>query len=87
MKRKTRSILYELDRMAIDRDRVHVLENRANNIIASAINLINMIKESYSHEDAEDLEKRLLNSIKTQDPRKFNRAIKRIKEEKKNILD
>lgn len=79
MRRKTKSILEELDYMVTERDRVHVLENRASNIIDSAINLIQMIHESYDQDTANDLEKRLLNSIKTQDPRKFNRGIKKVR--------
>lgn len=79
MRRKTKSILEELDQMVTERDRVHVLESRASNIIDSAINLIQMMHESYDQTIAADLEKRFLNSIKTQDPRKFNRGIKKVK--------
>lgn len=79
MRRKTKSILEELDEMVIERDRVHVLENRASNIIDSAINLISMIHENFDQDDAADLEKRLLNSIRTKDPRKFNRGIRKVK--------
>jgi len=79
MRRKTKSLLEELDKMAVKRDKVHVLENRASNIIDSAIRLIQSIHESYDEDVAQDLEKRLLNSIRTQDPRKFNRGIKKVR--------
>lgn len=80
MKRKTRSILEELDSIVIERDRVHVLENRANNLIDSAMNLISMIHESYDQETAADLEKRLINAIRTKDPRKFARGVKKLRD-------
>jgi len=79
MRKKTRSILEELDQLATSRDRVHVLENRATNIIDSAMNLINMIHESYDQETAVDLEKRLVNAIRTHDPKKFTRGIRKMK--------
>lgn len=78
--KKARSILDELDSFALDRDRESVLESRANHVIQSAINLINMIKENYDPVVADELERRLINSIKGQDPAKFTRGIKRIKE-------
>ena len=44
-----------------------------------AINLINYIKEHYDAESADALERRLLGSIKAQDPTKFFRAVRRLK--------
>ena len=41
MKKQTRSILHELNSMIVERDRKHVMESRATNVIESAINLIN----------------------------------------------
>ena len=41
MRKKTRSILHELNSMIVERDRQHVIESRATNVIESAINLIN----------------------------------------------
>lgn len=79
MKQSTRSILDVLDNLASSRDREHILESRAVHIIQGAINLINYIKENYNEETASELERRLLNSIKGQDPTKFTRGIKRIK--------
>jgi hypothetical protein len=85
MTEKRRTILEELDSLAstrFNRDRESLIEARANNIITSAINLINLIKESYNEDMAEDLERRLINSIKSQDIAKFNRGIQRVKESK-----
>jgi hypothetical protein len=76
--RKTRSILEELNKISIDRDRNHVVESRAEHIIESAINLIDQIDEYYSPTQAKDLTNRLLNSIKGKDTNKFSRGIKKI---------
>jgi hypothetical protein len=59
-----------------------VLESRANHIINSAINLINQIRETYDTPEAEELERRLLNSIRTQEPQKFVRGLRKINESK-----
>lgn len=81
MQKKTRSILDELDNLLVHRDREKLLESRANHIIQSAITLINTIRENYDSETAADLERRLINSIKGQDPTKFARGVRRAKNE------
>jgi hypothetical protein len=53
MQKKTRSLLEELDSMYIERDQRHVIENRASNVIASAIRLLEQIDASYTTEDAQ----------------------------------
>lgn len=79
MKKSTRSLLQELSDISISRDTNLIIETRASNIIQSAINLLSLIKENYDLETANDLEKRFINSIKSSDPAKFNRGIKKIK--------
>ncbi len=81
MLKRTRSILDELDSHLISKDREHLLESRAGHVIQGAINLINMIRENYDAEAAAELERRLLNSIRAQDPVKFTRGIRRLKSE------
>jgi hypothetical protein len=76
---KTRSILDELDSHLARKDKQHLIESRAGHVIQGAINLINSIRESYSEEEAAELERRLINSIRAQDPVKFTRGIRRIK--------
>ena len=71
MKRQTRSILDELNSVVIERDRKHVIENRGGHIIESAINLIEDIYRNYDAETAGDLERRLVNSIRGKDGKKF----------------
>ena len=79
MHKRTRSLLEELDNHFIERDKENVLESRAGHVIQGAINLINSIRESYDTEMASELERRLLNSIRAQDPNKFIRGIRRIR--------
>ena len=79
MQKRTRSILDELDGLLAHRDRSNLVESRASNVIAGAINLINYIKENYDDEVAVELERRLINSIRSQDVSKFNRGIRKIK--------
>jgi len=80
LQKKTRSILDELDSHLVQsRDREHLMESRAGHIIQGAINLINSIRENYDPESAAELERRLINSIRAQDPNKFIRGIRRLK--------
>ena len=65
--------------MSITRDRENLIESRASNVIAGAINLINYLRENYAAEVSGELERRLLNSIRAQDPTKFTRGIKKAK--------
>jgi hypothetical protein len=77
MQKKTRSILEELDSLYAERDNRHVIENRASNIIASAIRLLEQIDESYSPEQADNLTRKLINAIKLRDPGKFTRTVRK----------
>ncbi len=81
MQKRTRSILTELDELLTHKDKENLLESRANNIINGAINLIKYIRENYDAEQALELERRLLNAIKGQDPAKFARGIRKINNE------
>lgn len=82
MKRQTKSILQELNSMITERDRKYVIESRGENIINSAINLINEMRVHYDDQTAGELERRLINSIRAQDTSKFVRGVKRIDEGK-----
>ena len=83
MQKRTRSILTELDELLTHKDKDNLLESRANNIINGAINLIKYIRENYDAEQALELERRLLNAIKGQDPSKFTRGVRRLAESRK----
>lgn len=79
MQKRTRSILDELDGLLAHKDKTNLVESRASNVIAGAIHLINYIKENFDAEQADELERRLLNSIRSQDPAKFTRGIRRMR--------
>lgn len=82
MRKSTRSILQELSDIGVHRDTDMIIESRASNIIQSAINLLELIRENYDIETAAELERRFLNSIKSNDINKFKRSIKKIQENK-----
>ena len=84
MKKRTRSILEELNNLDRARNNDHLIETTANNIIESAINLLNRISNTYDENTAGELERRFLNSIKSGDPRKFKRGIQKVIESKQN---
>ena len=83
MKLKTRSILQELNSIADVRSTDSLIESRAANIINSAINLLESIQKNYDSASADELERRLINAIKGQDPAKFTRGVRRIAEARK----
>ena len=77
-----KNFLDELDKFVPAKNKHSVIESRASHLIASAINLVHLIKESYSEEEANDLVKRLYRSIMTEDEKKFSRKIKELKAKK-----
>jgi hypothetical protein len=82
VKRNTRSLLEELNDIAVKKDTEAIIESRAAHVIDSAINLINSLKENFDPETAYELERRLLNSIKAADPTKFTRGIRKLRDSK-----
>lgn len=80
--KKINNFLDELDRCVPAKSKHTVIESRAAHIIASAMNLVQLIRESYSEEEANDLIKRLHRSIVAEDERKFMRKIKELRSRK-----
>jgi hypothetical protein len=80
MKRQTRSLLEELNEIGGKRDTKHIIESRANNVIASAIHLMEVIERNFTPEQAAVLEKKLLVAIKNRDQGKFSRSLKKSEE-------
>ena len=85
MHKKSKSILQELDslynnRYAVQGERRYIVESRANNVISSAVRLMEQIEEFYEPEQAENLQRKLLNAIRLRDPDKFARSVKRVDE-------
>ena len=83
MRKSTRSILQELNEIAEVRNTDQLIESRATNIINSAINLLESIHKNYDAEQADELERRLINAIRGQDPSKFTRGVRKIAESRK----
>ena len=61
MQKKTRSILEELDAL----------------YVGSAIRLFEQIDQDYTPEQAEVLQRKLINAIKLRDPNKFTRSVRK----------
>jgi len=78
MKKQTRSLLEELETIS-QRDTKHIIESRANNLIASAIHLMEVIERNFTPEQSSILEKKLLIAIKNRDQSKFANSLKRSK--------
>ncbi len=81
MQKRTKSILAELDSLGLNKDKENFVETRATNVIQGAIYLLQFIKENYDHETAGELERRLINSIRSGDSAKFTRGIRRLRNE------
>ena len=64
MKKRTRSILDELNQVHGNRDNDLFIDTTANNIIESAINLLSRVHSHYDIDTASELERRFINSIK-----------------------
>jgi hypothetical protein len=80
--KKIRGIVDELLDYAPARDRELFIESRGQQVIASALHLIRLIRESFNEEVALDLNKRLIRAIQTEDQAKFSRRLRAIRESK-----
>lgn len=76
-----KSILNELNSFAPTRDKFQVLESRSEQFISSGINLLKYIEENFSVEEAEEISRRLVNSLKARDFGKTRRRIRQLKED------
>jgi hypothetical protein len=83
MKKRTKSLLEEINSIAPVRDKTQLLESRGNNAISAVINLIEMIETEYDAEISQDLQKRIMLSIKNRDADRFIRGIKRMRSDNK----
>ena len=79
MKKRTRSLLEEINSLAPKKDKTAILESKGNNAISSIINILEMIDSNYDADTAQDLTKRIMLSIKNRDPERFNRGVKKIR--------
>jgi len=87
MNRNKSRLYQELNEIASNMDRKHIVESRAQHVIASATNLIKLINETFTEDEATELNRKLLLAIKNQQPSKFNNGLRKIRNEnRRNIL-
>jgi membrane peptidoglycan carboxypeptidase len=82
MDKKFRSIIDELSDYVPDNKELFI-EARGRQVIASALNLVALIKENFDEETASDLTKRLVRSILSEDQEKFTRKVRQLRESRK----
>lgn len=85
MGKMSRSILDAINDTVPEKDKMFITENRGSHAMASAINFIHFIQENYTKEESDELVKRFVNSIRTDDPKKFYRGLNHLKENKQNL--
>jgi hypothetical protein len=81
----SRSILDAINDTIPEKDKMLITETRSSHAMASAINFIHFLQENYSKEESEELIKRFVNAVRTDDPKKFYRGLNHIKENKKEL--
>jgi hypothetical protein len=79
MKKRTRSLLEEINSISPVKDNKIILESRGVNAISSIVNLLEMIENHYEPEVAQDLTKRVMLSIKNRDSDRFLRGVKKLR--------
>ena len=82
MDKPRKSLFEELNSLAYSNERERFVEQKGENLISGAINLIEFINREFDEDVALDLQKRLVNSIRSGDIRKFKRGIKSVKAKK-----
>jgi hypothetical protein len=83
MRKRTRSILEELNNLhRVDRSD-EFIQTTGVNIIESAVNLMSKLYETYDDKTASELERRFLNSIRAGNSKKFKVGVDKIIESKK----
>ena len=84
MKKRTRSLLDELNAVHGSKDNDLLIQTTANNIIESSINFLSRVHHQYDAATANELERKFLNSIRSGDPKKCTRNMQKMLEAKKN---
>lgn len=83
MRKRTRSILEELSSLHQADHTEQFIQTTGVNLIESTINLLNRVYETYDDETAKELERRLINSIRAGNSKKFKVGVDKIIESKK----
>jgi len=79
MKKKTRSILEEINAIAPRTSKDQVVQHRSENVLSGAIQLLEFIEKNFDDEQSADLRKRFMLSLKNRDKTIFERGIKKIR--------
>lgn len=83
MDKKFDSMLDQLSDYTPSKNKELFIESRGQQVIASALNLIRLIRESFDEEVANDLSKRLVRAIANEDQEKFIRRCRQLREGRK----
>lgn len=82
MKKRTTSLLEEINNIAPARDTAQLIESRGINVLSSMINLLEMIEQNYDADIAQDLQKRMILDLKNREPSRFVRGVKKLRDKK-----
>lgn len=82
----TKRLLEELNSIVLNEGTEQIIESKARHVISNAINVIESIYRQFPQETAYDLEKKMLNAIKTRAPEKFTRNVSKITSERQSNL-
>jgi len=83
MRKRTRSILEELNNLHRVERSDEFIQSTGVNIIESAINLLTKVQDTYDEKTASELERRFINSIRAGNSKKFKTGVDKIIESKK----
>jgi hypothetical protein len=82
MEKQFRTIIEALGTIVPTNNKELFIESRAQQVIASARHLIQLLENSFPDEVSDDLTKRLLLAIKNDDSEKFCRKMRQLREGK-----
>ncbi len=83
MLKNVKSTLEEIQSYIPTKHIEKIIEHRSTNIIDAAINILELIEKEYSPEEAENLTKKFLLSIKNKESRKFTNKLRMVNESRK----
>lgn len=78
MNNSTKNIIEDLNNYISDSTIKNTIESRGVSLIESVVNLLDAIHDNFDSETSMELERRLINSIKSKDPTKFKRKIRQV---------
>lgn len=78
MNNSTKNIIDDLNKYITDSNIKQTIESRGVSLIESVVHLLEAIENNFDSETSIDLERRLINSIKSKDPSKFKRKIRQV---------